>query len=252
MKKVWKAIRIIWVIAGISFLVWMVYSSQSRGVPKSMLQSDQSITVSETSGEISFIPVKNKRETGFVFYPGAMIDPRSYVPMAYRLAENGYSVYIVKLPFRSALLSGQEEKVMEYTRQIFDTNPFVQRWVVGGHSRGGAIASRFAFNNIDRISGLILIGTSHPKDNTFDLSTSGLVVMKIYATQDGLASVSEIMETRVFLPDDTTWIEVEGGNHAQFGYYGTQLGDNQADISREEQQMITISAILSMLNDVDK
>lgn len=252
MKKVRKAIRTIWVVAGLSFFAWMIYSAQSRGFPKSMLQSNQIITVSETSENISLIPVKDKRETGFVFYPGAMIDPKSYVPMAHGLAKNGYSVYIVKLPFRSALLSVQEEKVMEYTRQIFDTDQSVQRWVVAGHSRGGAIASRFAYNNIDRLSGLILIGTSHPKDDKFDLSTSGLMVMKIYAAQDGLASVSEIMETSVFLPEDTIWIEIEGGNHAQFGYYGAQLGDNQADISREEQQKITVSAILSMLNDIDK
>jgi hypothetical protein len=252
MSKVLKAIRIIWVVAGISFFGWLAYSIQSRGFPKSMVQSNQTITISETSENISFIPVEDKRDTGFVFYPGAIIDPKAYVPMAHGLAENGYSVYIVKLPFRSALLSGQEEKVMEYTRQIFDSDQSIQQWVVGGHSRGGAIASRFAYNNVDRLSGLILIGTSHPKDSKFDLSTSDLVVMKIYATQDGLASVSEIMETSVFLPEDTTWIEIEGGNHAQFGYYGRQLGDNQADISREEQQKITLSAILSLLNGVDK
>ncbi len=76
--------------------------------------------------------------------------------------------------------------------------------------------------------------------------------MKIYATRDGLASVSEIEETSKFLPNDTIWIKIDGGNHSQFGYFGTLLGDGRAEISREEQQEMTISAILSMLNDVDK
>lgn len=252
MKKIRKVIRIIWVMAGISFFAWMIYSTQSRGFPETILESNQMIAVSENAEYISFIPTVEKRKTGFVFYPGAMIDPKAYAPMAHSLAENGYSVYIVKLPFRSASLFDQEETVVERTRQIFDTDHDIEKWVVGGHSRGGAIASRFAYNNTDRLSGLILIGTSHPKEDAFDLSATGLLVMKIYATQDGLASVSEVVDTGVYLPDNTIWVEIDGGNHAQFGYYGTQLGDKRAEISREKQQEITVSAILSMLNDVNK
>ncbi len=235
-----------------SFFVWMIYSSQSRGFPISVLQSDPLITVSENSKNISFNPIENRKRTGFIFYPGAMVDPKAYAPMARGLAENGFTVYIVKLPLRSALFSGQEAKLMEHTRQIMEAEKSIQRRVIGGHSRGGAIASRFAHGNKDLFSGLILIGTSHPKDIKFDLSNRSLMVMKIYATHDGLASASEIAETSVYLPDETIWVEIDGGNHAQFGYYGTQLGDNHADISREEQHEMTVSAILSLLYAVDE
>lgn len=251
-RTIWKAIRVIWIATGLSFLLWMTYSYQSRGFPKSVLQSNSLITVSENGENISFIPIENKRITGFIFYPGGMVDPKAYAPMARRLAENGFAVYIVKLPLGSAPLSGQETDVMDYTRQLMDTNQSIQRWVLGGHSRGAAIACRFAYYNNDLFSGLILIGTSHPKDDEFDLSNSGLLVMKIYATHDGLASVSEIEETSKFLPNDTIWVKIDGGNHSQFGYFGTLLGDGRAEISHEEQQGMTISAILSMLNDVDK
>jgi len=247
-----RIVRTVWIIAGLSFFLWMLYSYQSRGFPDSVLQSDELITVTQNSENISFLPTGNKRITGFIFYPGGMVDPKSYAPMARRLAEKGFAVYIVKLPLGSAPLSGQEADVMDYTRQIVDTNQSIQRWVLGGHSRGAAIASRFASYNNDLLSGLILIGTSHPKDDEFDLSNSGLPVMKIYATHDGLASVSEIEETSKFLPNDTIWVKIDGGNHSQFGYFGTLLGDGRAEISREEQQEMTISAILSMLNDVDK
>ncbi|MEP7133611.1 MAG: alpha/beta hydrolase [Chloroflexota bacterium] len=251
-RSIWKTIRVIWIVTGLSLLLWMAYSYQSRGFPKSVLQSDPLVTVSENSENISFNPIENRRITGFILYPGGMVDPKAYAPMARRLAENGFAVYIVKLPLGSAPLSGQEADVMDYTRQLMDTNQSIQRWVLGGHSRGAAIASRFASYNNDLFSGLILIGTSHPKDNKFDLSNSGLRVMKIYATHDGLASVSEIEETSKFLPNDTIWVKIDGGNHSQFGYFGTLLGDGRAEISREEQQKMTISAILSMLNDVDK
>lgn len=97
-----------------------------------------------------------------------------------------------------------------------------------------------------------MIGTTHPKDEIYDLSQSGLLVTKIYATNDGLASVSEIEETSQYLPANTTWIEIEGGNHAQFGYYGSQLGDDEAEISRKEQQRIMVSAILLVLNKLDQ
>ena len=247
-----RIVRTVWIVAGLSFLLWMLYSYQSRGFPASVLQSDQLITVTRNRENISFIPTGNKRVTGFIFYPGGMVDPKSYAPMARRLAENGFAVYIIKLPLGSAPLPGQEADVIDYTRQTMDANQSIQRWVLGGHSRGAAIASRFASYNNDLLSGLILIGTSHPKDDKFDLSDSGLPVMKIYATHDGLASVSEVEETSRFLPNDTIWVKIEGGNHSQFGYFGTLLGDGRAEISREEQQQMTISAILSMLNAVDK
>ena len=250
--KIRRIIGTVWKIAGLSFLLWMFYSYQSRGFPDSVIQSDKLITVTQNGENISFIPIENKRITGFIFYPGGMVDSKSYAPMARHLAESGFTVYIVKLPLGFAPLSGQETDVMNYTRKIMDTNQSIQRWVLGGHSRGAAIASRFASHNNDLFSGLILIGTSHPKDYEFDLSNSGLLVMKIYATRDGLASVSEIEETRKFLPSDTIWVKIDGGNHSQFGYFGTLLGDGRAEISHEEQQGMTISAILSMLNDVDK
>ncbi|MBQ6921041.1 MAG: hypothetical protein IJQ72_03985 [Bacilli bacterium] len=40
---------------------------------------------------------------------------------------------------------------------------------------------------------------------------------------------------------------IEGGNHANFGYYGKQLGDNDATITREEQTNITISAVVDFI-----
>jgi pimeloyl-ACP methyl ester carboxylesterase len=121
---------------------------------------------------------------------------------------------------------------------------------VGGHSRGAAIASRFAYLYGDQFDGLILIGTSHPKEKAFDLSDTTLAVTKIYASNDGLASVEEVKANAIYLPDDTNWVLIDGGNHAQFGYYGAQLGDNAATISREQQQELTVEAVLAALNSV--
>ena len=45
----------------------------------------------------------------------------------------------------------------------------------------------------------------------------------------------------------STWVVIEGGNHAQFGYYGTQLGDCSATIGRGDQQDQTFDAVLTWL-----
>lgn len=251
-RRLRKTIRTLWASAGLSFLLWIILSYQSRGLPATVLQSDASITVTQTSEQISFLPSASKRVTGLLFYPGGMVDPNAYAPLARQLAENGFAVYIVKLPLGSAPLPGQEANVMDYTRQVMATNGAIQHWVLGGHSRGGAIASRFVAADPDLFAALILIGTSHPKEAAFALSSAKLPVLKIYATRDGLASIGEIEETSRFLPKATTWVRIEGGNHSQFGYIGTLLGDQKATISRAEQQTQTVAAILSLLNAVDQ
>ena len=42
-------------------------------------------------------------------------------------------------------------------------------------------------------------------------------------------------------------VEIEGGNHAQFGNYGPQKGDLPATISAEEQQAQAVDAITDFI-----
>lgn len=248
MTKILKIIRTIWITFGILFILWMADSFGARGFDKSILETDPTITVEETNRLILFQPRDKEQLTGFIFFPGGMVQPEAYAPMARAIAEQGYNVFIVKLPFGFAPLESQETSVTEQALQIIDANESVQYWAVGGHSRGAAIASRFADKYGASFDGLILIGTSHPKDKVFDLSNTTLWVTKIYATNDGLASVEEVEANAVYLPDNTTWVLIDGGNHSQFGYYGSQLGDNTATISHEQQQELMDEAILTALS----
>lgn len=226
----------------------MLNSFRARGFDKAILESDQVVAVERTKNFIHFQPVNDPQPTGLLFFPGGMVQPEAYAPMSRAIAEHGFNVFIVKLPFGSAPLASQEVSVMKQALEIMETNKFIQNWAAGGHSRGAAIASRFALLHGELFDALILIGTSHPKEDAFDLSNSALAVTKIYATNDGLASMAEVEANARYLPDDTTWVLIDGGNHSQFGYYGSQLGDNAATINREQQQKIMIDAILSALN----
>lgn len=248
MKRLHKGIRIVWLTGGILFLLWMAYSFQAHGVDTAVLQSNEQVTVTETADAIHFTPTL-PLATGLLFYPGGLVDPHAYAPLAHAIAEQGYTVIIIKLPLRTAAWGNQEAELMTSTQTLMANEPAIQQWLMAGHSRGAAIAARFAHKHGDLLTGLILIGTTHPKEAAYDLSAANFAVTKIYATHDGLASVAEVQANARLLPAATHWVEIEGGNHAQFGYYGSQLGDNRATISREQQQQLTIQAILTALEE---
>jgi predicted esterase len=252
MTKFLKIIRILWISFGVLFLLWMAISFRAQGFDRSILESDQFVTVEKTGQFIHFQPGNNKQPTGFIFFPGGMVAPEAYAPMSGAISRQGFNVFIVKLPFGSAPLDSQQASVMEQALKIMEANKSIQHWVIGGHSRGAAIASRFAHLHGESFDGLILIGTSHPKEEAFDLSNTTLAVTKIYATNDGLAGMEEVEANSQYLPAHTTWVRIDGGNHSQFGYYGSQLGDGTAAITREQQQQLTVNAILAAIKSVQE
>ena len=52
---------------------------------------------------------------------------------------------------------------------------------------------------------------------------------------------------RVLMAFATTWVEIEGGNHAQFGDYGVQKKDLAATITAAEQWEQVIAATLELM-----
>ena len=67
-------------------------------------------------------------------------------------------------------------------------------------------------------------------------------------TLDGLATVEEIRQSAALLPAATEFVAIEGGNHAQFGSYGAQEGDNPAAIPAAEQQAQAAAATVAALD----
>jgi pimeloyl-ACP methyl ester carboxylesterase len=108
-----------------------------------------------------------------------------------------------------------------------------------------ALAANFARRNPEAVSGLVL-WAAYPASNDV-LSDYQLATVSIYGTRDGLATPEEIDASRQLLPSDTQWIATKGGNHAPFGWYGPQAGDNEATISREEQQARVSAATCQLL-----
>lgn len=229
-------------IAGVSgFVIWG--NTPAEAMPEAMIAVESNAQVTVTQDEwLVFTPTDIEPTTGFIFYPGGRVDYRAYAPVASQIAAQGYQVVIVPMPLNLAVLN------MDAADEVMAAYPEIEDWVIGGHSLGGAMAANFAAKNPDKVAGLVL-WAAYPAGND-DLSTSDLQVASIYATQDGLTGSEDIDASRALLPTDTAWIEIEGGNHAQFGWYGAQSGDNPAEISRQEQQAQIVEATTALLESI--
>ena len=240
-----RILRTLWIAAGLSFALWLYLGVQASGVPDEAVESDRYVTVARTDRALEFRPLVNRRNAGMIFLPGAMVEPTAYAPLLKKVAAAGYSTHLVYLPMRCAFTESQVRQLFRAIHEVMASEPKTT-WVLAGHSRGGMLAARFLHENRTGLAGLALIGTTHPRD--FSLAGVTMPVAKIYGTRDGVASFDKIRQNRHLLPPDTTWVEIEGGNHVQFGYYRHQLGDGDATISRAEQQKRLETALLAALS----
>jgi dienelactone hydrolase len=238
LKRWWWLLPLMLILIFGGFVIWA--STAAAPMPEALaaLQSDSQVQV-ETDPWLIFRPVGDDPAVGLVLYPGARVDPRAYAPAARALAQEGYLVVIAPMPLNLAIFAPDQ------AAEVMAAFPEVDRWALGGHSLGGAMSARFAYQNPDAVQGLVL-WAAYPA-STDDLSSHSLAVTSIYGTRDGLATGDKIAASRPLLPLDTSWVAIEGGNHAQFGWYGSQSGDNTATISREEQQDQIVAATLSLL-----
>lgn len=191
------------------------------------------------SGWLTFQPTTEQPSTGLIFYPGGRVPPEAYAPSAREIAGEGHLVIIVPMPLNLAFFAPDR------AASVIASHPEVTTWAVGGHSLGGAMAARFAHRNAGAVEGLVL-WAAYPAESD-DLAGRELAVTSIYGTRDGLATPDKIAASRPLLPPATHWVAVEGGNHAQFGWYGPQRGDNPPLISRTAQQSEVTAATLTLL-----
>ncbi len=224
------------VLAG--FVVWAETPPSPMPEAYDALKSDKSVTVS-VGNWLVFTPLSSNVSTGFIIYPGGRVDFRSYAPAAHAIAQAGYLVIIPKMPLNLAVFG------VGTANGVIGNYPNISSWGIGGHSLGGTMAAQFAFENPSKIRGLVL-WAAYPASGT-DLSKSNLLVTTIHGGSDGLVSAVQIDDSLKLLPFSTVRVEMAGGNHAQFGWYGDQAGDNAATITRQAQQNLTVTASVQLL-----
>ncbi len=238
---------IAWAVIAMS---WLANSIRTRGVDAATLQNSPAVSVVDQAATLAFLPVSSSGRTALIFICGSGIAAEAYAPLLRPVAEAGYPVFVIRLPYRFAPLESNKQAALDRARAVIATHPEILHWVASGHSLGGALAARLAQSDAGALSALVLIGTTHPKAD--DLSALQMPVTKVYATNDGIAPPDRILANRGLLPASARWVEIRGGNHSQFGRYGHQLFDGAATISREEQEAITRSALLDAIAGVAK
>ena len=254
-KHVWHRIRTIWITTGISatvvFVAWCAIAYRATSDATAAMKSDAQVVVQPSEGVVRFSPASQpaKVPVGLLFFAGSLVDPVAYAPLARAVAAAGSPVILVSLPRRGAFGGADSPEVLANALGAIHEDERAVQWLIGGHSRGAVVASRMvsqlASLGAGSVAGLLLVGTSHPRD--VNLSGYKRPVTKIVATRDGLASLEKIEANRHLLPSTTRWVRIEGGNHSQFGWYGFQPGDRFATISRDAQHAQMIGAIIESL-----
>lgn len=174
---------------------------------------------------------------GLIFYPGGKVEHTAYTPLMEALTSEGILCVLVEMPFRLAVLD------MNAAEGIPAAFPEVEHWYLSGHSLGGSMAASYLASHTEDFDGLILLGSY----STADLSGSGLSVLSVYGSEDGVMNREKYAEYKPNLPEGFTEIVIEGGNHAYFGAYGEQEGDGTATVTPAEQLEQTVEAILTLL-----
>jgi len=193
----------------------------------------------------AFEPKKTVPTVGFIILPGGNCDPRSYAPAAHAIAALGFSTFIIPMPNCVA--------VPGYLRadKIINDYGKIKKWAIGGHSVGGLAAAIYARTS-NRVSGVVIWACY--VDEADRLDNTALKVLSVTGSLDGRATPEAVKENAVYLPADTIFVEIEGGNHTQFGWidpspypYPYLEQDNAATITIEEQQKQIVQATTDFL-----
>lgn len=230
-----KRIMIISIIAAITVYVILLYINDyykaTDKAQKAMLGSEV-VVVEEFEDYYLFSQnpagsyVGKGAGKGIVFYPGGKVDEKAYAPLLLKFAENGYVVYLVKMPAKLAVFGANAaEGIMEKEEHI-------EHWTMMGHSLGGAMAADFSASHDEMVDALVLLAAYSLED----LNDLEMDVYSFYGSEDLVLNMEKYEECYKNLPDDVIEAVIEGGNHAYYAYYGEQEGDGTAGITREEQQ----------------
>lgn len=222
-KKLWIFLAaVLLVCAGLAgAFAWYVsdyYRAEDTALE--VLAQNNSITVQDN---LTVLSPSYPTDTALIFYPGAKVEAEAYLPLLDQIRQTGVTCILVHMPFNMAIFD------WDAAEDILPRFPEIRHWYMAGHSMGGAMASQFASEHPEQLDGLILLGAyiygDYPDDDA----------LTVYG------SLNQSVEDHIDYTENI--VEIQGGNHAQFGNYGPQKGDLPATISAQEQQEQTVAAI---------
>ncbi len=199
------------------------------------LKPAPTLQIQKTAYGWVFIP-SGTIKGGLAFYPGGLVDPQAYAPPLRKIAEGGYRVALLQLPFNLPVTAqGKAREAIAEAPEL--------RWAVGGHGLGGVVASNFAQSNPDAKT--IVMWSSYPQN---DLSGLEKPTLLLHGDQDGVVRQTALEQNRPKFPKNTQFVNLPGLDQASFGAYGPQRGDNPATVGKEAGWDLIARKTLEFLN----
>lgn len=232
------------VIVGGVLVWWIVGAPDTEPAPLEDARANPAVAV-DLGGDVTIEPAEAGGALDgdtLVFYPGARVSPEAYVATWAPVVEDtGITVVIPSVPLRLAVL---DIDVADDVRPEDATGT----WWLGGHSLGGTMAaSHLAGEPPGDWAGIVFWG-SYPNGDVL-LDRDDIAVLSVSGTRDGLSTVADIEASRDDLPPASTFVALEGVNHAQFGAYGSQGGDLEPEVDDETARALVSSATTEFLLD---
>ncbi len=232
-KKIILSAYGIFGILALTVAVFFIYTSDYYHADPEILSQfadkNSSVTVVERDDNITVYSPENGSEYGLIFYPGALVESEAYAPLLTSIAERGITCICADMPFNLAIFG------IDRAKEIIPSFDNIRHWYIGGHSLGGAMASSFAAGYEGSLDGLVLFAAY----SVSDISKSGLNVISVYGSNDGVLNKDAYDNKRKNLPEKINELVIKGGCHSYFGAYGMQEGDGVPTVSRDDQVTVT-------------
>ena len=119
-------------------------------------------------------------------------------------AKEGILCVLLHMPGNLAVLD------INAAKDIPEEYPDIENWYMAGHSLGGSMAASYISSHEEAFKGLILLAAY----STADLKETGLRVLSLYGSEDGVLKMDSYEKYRDNLPEDFTEIVIPGGCHA--------------------------------------
>jgi hypothetical protein len=225
--KLLKRAILVFLMTLVIFAAYYLISSAAPDESALAVADQYSDLRQDEKGYITWTP-DDPNGIGVIFYQGGKVEELAYAELLLPLLDEGYTIFLPQLPFNLAVFNA------DAAAKVVSEHGEINTWWIGGHSLGGAMAADYVFEHPGQMAGLFLLG-AYPQEKKPLNDYSGQVVA-IFGTKDGLVGTEGIDGWMSLLPKDSVRVMLEGANHAQFGSYGLQKGDLEADISSEDQK----------------
>ncbi|MEV8254196.1 alpha/beta hydrolase [Rhodoglobus sp. NPDC076762] len=226
------------IVAIAAMLVWAnVGVMQAEQGALDSVRSNPAVSVTENSNSFILTPTGDATGDGLVFIPGAKVSADAYLyKLSGAVAQSGLTIIVTKPILNLAFF---DQRSLE---TFTSAAPDVANWYVGGHSLGGVRACQYAEQ--PDVSGLVLLGSYCAND----LAAVDTRVVSLSGSNDLLSTPEKIMDAADLLPMSTTFVPINGANHASFGDYGVQAGDGVATLDSSVVREVIAAEIDTFLN----